>query len=142
MFEVNPPAAATMVQQPPGRDITLTSLGGKNPPQAMLITDNTISSAESHYPLLVVEAFANWCGFCKMMNITIDDLSRELQGQVAFGLIDIERNDDTKTTYNITAYPTMLIFKDGKLADKVVGNLQKSSFVAKLKQIEPKLDTS
>jgi thioredoxin 1 len=142
MFEVNPPAAATTTQQPPGKDITLTSLGVKNPSQTMLITDNTISSAESLYPLLVVEAFANWCGFCKMMNVTIDNLSRELQGQVAFGLIDIERNNETKTTYNISAYPVMLIFKDGKLADKVVGNQQKSIFVAKLKQIQPKLDTS
>ena len=142
MFEVNPPTVATAAQQPSGRDITLISLGAKNPSQAMLITDDKMSSAESQYRLLVVEAYANWCGFSKMMNVTIDNLSRELQGQVAFGLIDMDKNNVTKTNYNITGYPTMLIFKDGKLAGEVVGIDQESSFVAKLKQIQPKLNTS
>lgn len=142
MFEVNEPAPAAEPQQNPGREINLSMVGEKNPSNAMLMTYSSIDSAKLQYPLLVVEGFANWCGFCKLMNVTMDDLSRELQGQVAFGLIDIERNNETKNNYNITSYPTMLIFKDGKLADKMVGNQQKSSFVAKLKQIEPKLDTS
>jgi thioredoxin 1 len=143
MFTVRPKTAATTAaQQARGRDIPLARLGLKNPAQAMLITDDTMNSAVSQYPLLVVAASTTWCEWCKVMNVTIDDLSKELQGQVAFGLIEMDRNNDTKATYNITAYPTMLIFKDGKLASKVVGNQQKSSFVAKLKQVEPKLNTS
>lgn len=141
MFEVNVPTAAES-QQAPGRAITLFSQGEKNPSQAMLIKDNTMASAESQYPLLVVVGFVNWCGFCKNLNVTISDLAGELQGQVAFGLMDMDRNNETRASYNITSYPTTLIFKDGKLDDKMIGNQPKSSFVAKLKQIKPTLDTS
>jgi thioredoxin 1 len=143
MFSAQAKTSTTATQQATGRDIPLAKLGLKNPTQAMLITDDTISSAISQYPLLVVEAYANWCGFCKSFNVTVSDLASELQGQVAFGLIDVDKNNNqTKTNYNITAYPTTLIFKNGKLADTVIGNLQKSSFVAKLKQIDPQLNTS
>jgi thioredoxin 1 len=126
----------------PSASISLTKFGEVKPSKPMAITDENIDSAVKQYPYLVVDASTTWCEWCKVMNVTLGDLARELQGQVAFGLIDMDNNKMTKANYNITAYPTMLIFKDGKLADKVVGNQQKSSFVARLKQIDPKLDTS
>ena len=85
----------------------------------MLITDATMDSAISEYrPLLVVVGFTDSCGYCRLFNVTISDLSRELQGQIAFGMIDTHKNNETKAKYNITGVPTALIFKDGKLADK------------------------
>ncbi len=134
--------AAAAARQATGQDIPLARPGLKNPKQAMLITDDTLNSAVSQYPLLVVEGYADWCSSCKSMNVTISSLASELQGQAAFGLMDIKGNKQTKIKYNITSYPTLLIFKNGKLAGKVIGNQQKSSFVAKLRQIEPKLNTS
>ena len=144
MFEVTARTAATgsASQQNPGKDITLIKLGTKNPSQAMLITDDTMDSAVSQYPLLVAIGFADWCGYCKHFNVTVSELASELQGQVAFGLIDMDHNNETKTEYNITGYPTSLIFKDGKLVDKVKGNKQKSTVVATLKKAEPNLNTS
>ena len=145
MFSIQAKAApsAAIGQQAAGRDIPLAIVGLRNPTQPMLITDKTIDSAISQYPLIVLEGYANWCGYCKQFNITISDLASELQGQVAFGLIDVYKNNNqTSANYNITAYPTTLIFKDGKLADKVVGNVQKSSLADKLKLIGPKLNTS
>jgi len=135
------PGAASTAQAQPAQ-ITLARLGEKNPHQPMPVTDKTLSSAINQYPLLVLEGYASWCGYSHMMNATLAELAGELQGQVAFGLIDAEKNTQTKTEYNISAYPTTLIFKDGKLIDTVVGNQQKSSFVAKLKKIDPALDTS
>ena len=109
----------------------------------MLITDATIDSAISQYqPLLVIVGFTDSCGYCKLFNVTISELAGELQGQVAFGMIDTQKNKDTKDKYNITGVPTALIFNDGKLAGKVIGNKDKSVVVAKLKGIEPKLNTS
>jgi thioredoxin 1 len=142
MYSVQTKTAAATTQQAPGRDIILTKLGEKSPSQAMLITDNTMNSAISRYPLLVAEAFVDWCGYCKNLNVTVSELSSELQGQVAFGLIDMGKNNATKTKYNISSYPTMLIFKDGKLVNQIAGNEQKSSIIAKLKKIEPNLNTS
>jgi thioredoxin 1 len=130
-------------QQNTGKSIPLISTGTKNPSQAMLITDATVNSAISQYPsLLVVVGFTGSCGYCKLFNVTVSELASELQGQAAFGLIDTQRNNETKTKYNITGVPTALIFKDGKLAGKVVGNKNKAIVVAKLLEIEPKLNTS
>ena len=130
-------------QQNTGKTIPLTSTGTKNPSQAMLITDSTMNSAISQYPeLLVVVGITDSCGYCKLFNVTVSELASELQGQAAFGLIDTQRNNETKTKYNITGVPTALIFKDGKLAGKVVGNKNKSTVVAKLLEIEPGLNTS
>jgi thioredoxin 1 len=142
MFSVKPNSTAKANQQLAGRDIPLSKLGLTNPTQAMLVTDYTIDSGVSRYPLLVVEAYVGRCGFCRKLNFTVSELVSELQEQVAFGLIDMDRNKKTKAKYNITTYPTILIFKNGKLIDRVIGNKQKSVLVTKLKQIEPKLDTS
>ncbi len=89
----------------------------------MLITDDTIDSAISQYrPLLVLVGFTDSCGYCRLFNVTISDLSRELQGQIAFGMINTQKNNETKAKYNITGVPTALIFKNGELANKVIGN--------------------
>jgi thioredoxin 1 len=133
------PAPATKAQP---AQIPLAMLGEAKPERPMLVTDSTLSSAIRQYPLLVVEGYATWCGYSHMMNSTLAELAGELQGQVAFALIDAEKNNQTKTDYNISAYPTILIFKDGRLMDRIIGNQQKSSFAAKLTNINPSLDTS
>ena len=146
MFQVKAPAAATTSaagQQTAGKAISLIEVGTKNPAQAMLITDATLNSAISQYqPLLVVVGFTDSCGYCKLFNVTVSELAGELQGQAAFGMIDTQENKDIRTKYNLTAVPISLLFKDGKLAGKVIGNKDKSTIVAKLKGIEPKLNTS
>lgn len=140
MFQVKTP---TTTIPSLGKSIPLIRLGTKNPAQAMLITDATINSAISQYrPLLVIVGFTDSCGYCKLFNVTVSELAGELQGQAAFGMIDTKKNNDTKAKYNITGVPTALIFKDGKLVDKIVGNKYKATIVAKLKEIEPALNTS
>ncbi len=142
MFQVKASTTTTSTQ-PTGKVIPVIKLGTKNPAQAMLITDATIDSAISEYrTLLVVVGYTDSCGYCKLFNVTVSELAGELQGQIAFGMINTQRNNNTKAKYNITGVPTALIFKDGKLADEVVGNQPKSTFVTKLKKIEPKLNTS
>jgi len=145
--ELNTTPAITMFQvrapiTMPGKIIPLIKLGTKNPTKAMLVTDDTMNSAVSQYPLMVIVGFADYCGYCRLFNVTVSELANELQGQVAFGLIDKQKNNDTKAEYNITAVPTSLIFKNGELVDKVIGNINKSTFAAKLKVIEPMLNTS
>jgi len=130
-------------EKPPGKMIPLIKPGSKNPNQAMLITDESIGAAISQYqPVMAVVAFRETCAFCRQINVTIEELARELQSQVAFGLIDTRVNPETKARYNITSVPTMLIFKDGELAGKVVGAKKKEVVLAQLKKIQPGLNTS
>jgi hypothetical protein len=69
-------------------------------------------------------------------------LASGLKGQAAFGMIDTRLNKETREKYNITGIPATLIFKDGKFAGKVQGNKDKAIIVAKMKEIEPKLNIS
>jgi thioredoxin 1 len=127
---------------PSSGDIALAKLGEAKPTEPMLITDSNIDSAVKKYPYLVIDGFTTWCEHCKPSNVTLEQLSSELQGQVAFGLINIDKNRATKVKYNITSYPTLLIFKDGELAEKRIGTPPKSILVSELKKHYPDLNTS
>jgi thioredoxin 1 len=122
-------------------DIALAEMGETKPTKPMLITDSNIDSAAKKYPYLVIDGFTTWCEHCKPSNITLEQLSSELKGQVAFGLIDIDKNKATKARYNITSYPTLLIFKDGEFQGRLIGNKGKSILVSELKKYYPDLDT-
>ncbi len=123
-------------------DIPLTNLGTDKPAQPMKVDDGTLAFALNKYPFFVLMGFADWCGYCKEMNATILELSNELKGQVAFGLINAEKNNNTSTKYDITSYPRILIFKNGSLAQTQRGYTEKSKFVEILKGVDPSLDTS
>lgn len=123
-------------------DIPLINLGTDKPALPMMVDDRTLDFALSRYPFFVLMGFADWCGYCKEMNSTILELSNELKGQVAFGLIDAENNNNTTTKYDISSYPRILIFKNGSLAQTQRGYTEKSKLVELLKKVEPTLDTS
>ncbi len=90
-------------------------LGIDKPASPMLVTDANLQYALHKYPLFVLMGFAEWCGYCEKMNSTIKDLAGELSGQVAFGLINAEKNNRTAGEYNITSYPRIFFFKNGSL---------------------------
>jgi len=123
-------------------DIALAKMGETKPTKPMLITDSNIDSAAKKYPYLVIDGFTTWCEYCKPSNVTLEQLSSELKDKVAFGLIDIDKNKATKAKYNITSYPTLLIFKNGELQDKLIGDKGKSVLVSELKKYYPDLETS
>ena len=86
--------------------------------------------------------YADWCGYCKRMNGTVAGLSADLKGQVAFGLINAEKNNETSNKYNITDYPTLMIFKNGALIETQIGYKSESEFALILKKADPNLDIS
>lgn len=108
----------------------------------ILVSDSSLQSALSRYPLFVLEGFADWCGNCKEMNITLSELSADLEGQVVFGLINVEMNNDTRDRYSIADYPTLLIFKNGVLVDTQEGYQSEPDLARVLKKLEPDLDIS
>lgn len=122
--------------------IPLAMLGIDKPASPMLVTDANLQYALHKYPFFVLMGFAEWCGYCEKMNSTIKDLAGELSGQVAFGLINAERNNRTAEEYNITSYPRIFIFKNGSLVRTQAGYYKKSSLVSALKSIDPRIDLS
>ena len=104
------------------------------PDKPVIVTDATIDSMASAYPLFILDCWAEWCGPCRMIGPIIEQLAAEMKGQAVFGKLNVDQNMQTANKYRISAIPTLMIFKDGKLIDKLVGAYPKPALEAKLQK--------
>jgi thioredoxin 1 len=72
---------------------------------------------------VVVDFFAEWCGPCKAMAPALEQVAAEMKGKVKVAKIDVDANPEITQRYRIQAMPTLMIFKDGKVAAQRVGAL-------------------
>lgn len=98
------------------------------------LTDGTFDKAlaDAGSRPMLVDCWAAWCGPCQMLAATIEALARESGGKWVIAKLDTDQNPQTASRFNISALPSMLIFKDGKLVDQLVGLQQKPAIVARL----------
>jgi thioredoxin 1 len=93
-----------------------------------MVTDKTFDTEVigSKEPV-VVDFFAEWCGPCKAMSPALEAVSKEMAGKVKVVKIDVDQNPATTQKYRIQAMPTLMLFKDGKVAATQVGALVQKS---------------
>jgi len=95
---------------------------GQNWPNSPItVSDTTFAQTIKGYPLVVIDCWAQWCGPCHMVAPVIEELARDYTGKIVFGKLNTEENRMSANNYNIMSIPTLLIFKNGKLVDQVVG---------------------
>lgn len=70
---------------------------------------------------VVVDFWATWCGPCQMVGPLIEELAQEYDGRVILGKCDVDQDSDLPAQFNVRNIPTILFFKDGQLAKKLVG---------------------
>lgn len=75
---------------------------------------------------VLVDFWATWCGPCKMLAPTIEELAKDYQGKAEICKVDVDENPDLAQKFGIYSIPTMIIFKDGKPVDKMTGFRVKS----------------
>jgi thioredoxin 1 len=84
---------------------------------------------------LLIDCWAAWCGPCRMLTPTIDQLARESQGRWVIGKLNVDENPRTASRFNISSIPAMLIFRNGELRDQLVGLQPKQAIEARLAAI-------
>ena len=99
---------------------------------ARLINSSEFSGLLQEDKLLVVDFYATWCGPCKKLSPTLDEVSEELGEQVNIVKVDVDESEDLAMDYGIRSVPTVLFFKNGQQVDKFVGALPKSEIVTKI----------
>ncbi len=82
---------------------------------------------------VLVDFWAEWCGPCRMISPSLEEISKEYTGKAVVAKCDVDNSPAVVAKYGIRNIPTVLYFKDGKVADKQVGAVPKANFVNKLK---------
>ena len=78
--------------------------------------DNTVANG-----LVLVDFWATWCGPCKMLAPTIDAIATEYKDRVVVGKVDVDENEAIARRFGIMSIPTLFMFKDGEVVEKLVG---------------------
>ena len=87
------------------------------------------TEVKSSTGVCLVDFFATWCGPCTMLAPTLEELSKEFSGSVKFFKIDIDQYPDLAAEYKIMSIPTVILFKDGVPAGKIVGLRDKGDYI-------------
>ncbi len=85
------------------------------------LTDDTFEKTVSAEGVTVVDFWAAWCGPCRMVAPVIEELAQEYAGKVKFGKLNVDENPTVSNAFQIQSIPSLLVFKNGKLVDGLVG---------------------
>ncbi|NOJ27243.1 MAG: thioredoxin [Nitrososphaera sp.] len=102
--------------------------------QPLTLTDSNFNAEVSRYPILVVDFWAPWCGPCRMVAPVIDQLAKDYSGRVVFGKVNVDENQIIANKFGIQSIPTMMVFKNGKVVDVMIGAMPKPQIEMKIKQ--------
>lgn len=99
----------------------------------IVLTDENFQAEvlESAQPVLV-DFWATWCGPCRMIAPIVEQLSDEYDGKAKVGKLDVDTAQKTAQEFGIRSIPTLLLFKEGKVTDQIIGAVAKQQIVDKL----------
>ena len=99
------------------------------------VTDGNFQAEvlEAEQPVLV-DFWAEWCGPCRMVAPVVEEIANENVGRLKVAKMDVDQNPDTPRMFGIMGIPTLILFKQGKAAERIVGFMPKAQL---MKRIEP-----
>lgn len=96
------------------------------------VGDATFKETIQNHSLVVVDCWASWCAPCHMVAPVIEELAHDYAGRILFGKLNVDENREVATQYQIMSIPTLLVFKNGKLVDRIIGAMPRQ-------MLEPKV---
>jgi len=81
---------------------------------------------------VLVDFWAEWCGPCRMIAPLIEELANDFQGKLKVGKLNVDEERDIALQYGIRSIPTLIVFKEGKPVDQIIGALPKSALKSKI----------
>jgi thioredoxin 1 len=100
--------------------------------KTMELTDETFTVNVQNHSLVVVDCWAPWCGPCNMVSPIVEEMAQDYAGRILFGKLNVDENQRVAMQYEIMSIPTLLVFKEGKLVDRIVGAMPRQ-------MLEPKI---
>jgi len=100
---------------------------------AQAVTDQTFDTEVIHSPTpVLVDFWAAWCGPCRAIAPTIDQIAAEYSGRLKVVKIDVDENGEVPSKYGVQGIPTLLLFKGGQVVEKLVGAYPKAALLSKI----------
>jgi thioredoxin 2 len=102
------------------------------------VSDATFASEVERSPLpVLVDMWAPWCGPCRMVAPIVDQVAAEMAGRVKVAKMNVDDNPATSSRFGVRSIPTLLVFKDGREVDRIVGVQPKAAIVSRLERHAP-----
>jgi thioredoxin 2 len=102
----------------------------------IVVTDANFQTEIENSPLpVLLDLWAPWCGPCRMMSPIIDQTARELAGRVIVGKLNVDENKQTAARFRVQSIPTLLVLRNGREIDRLVGSQPKETILRRLQTI-------
>jgi thioredoxin 2 len=119
-----------------GTVLTIATAPPASSDKPLIVTDQSFSEyvLNAAAGLVLLDCWAPWCGPCRMIGPIMEQLATEAQGRYRVAKLNVDDNPRTASQFQIQSIPTMLLFKNGKLIDRLIGAHPKQTIMAKLAQ--------
>jgi thioredoxin 1 len=96
------------------------------------ITDAAFEQEIRGQTPVLVDFWAEWCGPCRMVAPVLEQIAAEQSGKLKIVKLNVDENSETPMKFNVTGIPTMILFKDGQMVERIVGFMPKPQLLNKL----------